>query len=92
MRRFLPLFLATAFIYPGCRYEDDAERVEPLPLEQVPPKIMAVAQAQYPDIKFETVLKGTIRGKEGYEVRGKSKSGKIREVEIAADGTILDVE
>lgn len=88
-RLFLPLLALTAI---ACKYEDPDEKVEPVPLEQVPAKIMEIVRAKFPDVEYESAYKGMIRGKEGFEVRGKTKSGKIREIEIAADGTIIATE
>ena len=58
-------------------------------LEDVPPELMKIAQQKLPGIKFDSVFKkasGTI------EIRGKDKNGKIREVDLRADGTVLEVE
>jgi hypothetical protein len=33
-----------------------------------------------------------IQGKDAYEVRGKDKRGKVREVEVSADGEVLAIE
>ncbi|MEI6686455.1 MAG: hypothetical protein WCN64_09975 [Planctomycetota bacterium] len=47
------------------------------------------AQAKVPGMLFtEAFLK-----KDGtYEIRGKTKTGKVREVEVKADGTFVDLE
>jgi hypothetical protein len=50
---------------------------------------MKVAQKQFPDIKFDTVWK-TEGG--AYEVRGKAKTGKVREVEVSEQGQVVEIE
>jgi hypothetical protein len=63
-----------------------------VPLDQVPPKVMEAARKQLPDYTFDTVYKKKIEGKDAYEVRGKDKRGKGREVEVSAEGEVLAVE
>ncbi len=75
----------------GCD-DDDLERVAPVPLDQVPPAIMKVAQERAPDVKFDVALKGQVRGEEAYELRGKDKRGKACEIEVSASGKFLGRE
>ena len=50
---------------------------------------MTAAQKKEPDVKFNKVLKAP----EGfYEVQGKTKAGKIIEVEVSESGDVLKVE
>ena len=63
-----------------------------VPIESVPPKVMDVARQQLPGFTFDTVYKMKIEGKDAYEVRGKDKRGKVREVEVSADGEVIAVE
>jgi hypothetical protein len=63
-----------------------------VPIEEVPPKIMEVARKELPGFTFDTVYKMKIDGKDAYEVRGKDNRGKVREVEVSADGEIIAVE
>ena len=63
-----------------------------VPIEEVPPKVMDVARKQLPGFTFDTVYKMKIEGKDAYEVRGKDKRGKVREVEVSADGEVIAVE
>jgi hypothetical protein len=73
----------------GCSRAPELPHRENVPIAQVPPNIMKVAQKQFPDIKFDTVWKT-----EGgvYEVRGKAKTGKVREVEVSEKGELVQVE
>lgn len=73
----------------GCD-RDAFEMKEPLPLEQVPPEIMKVAQDKYPDLKFLAAYTEIEDGQEVYELKGQSKTGKMLEVEITKDGKLLE--
>jgi hypothetical protein len=53
---------------------------------------MEVARKQLPGYTFDTVYKMKIDGKDAYEVRGKDKKGKVREVEVSATGEVIAVE
>jgi hypothetical protein len=82
------LVLALAF---GCG--DSPPKSDPIvPIESVPPKVMDVARKQLPGFTFDTVYKMKIDGKEAYEVRGRDKRGKVREVEVSTDGEVLAIE
>jgi uncharacterized membrane protein YkoI len=63
-----------------------------VPIEQVPANVMDVARKQLPGYTFDTVYKMKIDGKDAYEVRGKDKRGKVREVEVSATGEVLAIE
>jgi hypothetical protein len=84
------VILATAFAF-GCG--GTQPKSDPVvPIEEVPPKVMDVARKQLPGFTFDTVYKMKIEGKDAYEVRGKDKRGKVREVEVSADGEVIAVE
>jgi hypothetical protein len=63
-----------------------------VPIEQVPANVMEVARKQLPGYTFDTAYKMKIDGKDAYEVRGKDKRGKVREVEVSATGEVLAIE
>jgi hypothetical protein len=63
-----------------------------VPIEQVPPKVMDVARKELPGFTVDTVYKMKIEGKDAFEVRGKDKRGKVREVEVSADGAVIAIE
>lgn len=89
MRRFWFLALITLA---GCG-EKAKQSDKPITLDQVPEAAMkaatAAAKKAYPDMKFETA---TLRGENVYELTGKSKNGKVHDVEVTATGEILEVE
>jgi hypothetical protein len=85
--RPLALLLVVSASCAGCG--ESKQEITTLRLEDVPPELMKIAKEQLPGIEFDTVWKkpsGT------FEIRGKAKNGKIREVDIRPDGTIEEVE
>jgi len=63
-----------------------------VPIDQVPANVMEVARKQLPGYTFDTAYKMKIDGKDAYEVRGKDRRGKVREVEVSATGEVLAIE
>ncbi len=82
--------LALSALALGCDQAPTSDQI--VPLEQVPPQVMEAAKKELPEFKFDTAFKMKIDGKDAYEVRGKDKRGKVREVEVSATGEILGVE
>lgn len=85
MRRLLLL----AVVVCGCGESLGEGKKEIVALDKVPPAVMKAAQEKMPGIKFDSALK-TSKGI--YEVRGKAKGGKIREVEVNEAGEVVAVE
>ena len=66
-----------------------AQNREVIPVTDVPENVMAVAKEKLPGVKFGKAW----RHKDGMiEVSGKDKSGKIREIDIKPDGTVVEIE
>jgi hypothetical protein len=84
MRVVLMLVLAFAVI--GCNSD---EKNVPVPLDQVPENVMKVAKEKLPDVKFEKAQK---KPNGEFEVIGKDKTGKVREIDIKPDGTVTEIE
>jgi hypothetical protein len=63
-----------------------------IPIVQVPANVMEVARKELLGYTFDTAYKMKIDGKDAYEVRGKDKRGKVREVEVSAAGEVLAIE
>jgi hypothetical protein len=74
----------------GCG--EQGERPLALPLDRVPAQVKDSAIKALPQVKFDSAWKSTYHGQPVYEVRGKDKSGKIREVEVTPDGKVLEIE
>ena len=73
----------------GCGGEA-IEIKQPLPLDQVPPQILKVAQDRYPDLKFSAAWTEVEDGQSVYELKGQYKNGKMLEVEVSTDGKLLE--
>jgi hypothetical protein len=65
------------------------KKAENVPLNQVPDKVMKSAKEKLPDVKFDQAWK-TANG--NYEVRGKEKSGKVRDVQVTPEGKVVEVD
>jgi uncharacterized membrane protein YkoI len=74
----------------GC--QGGATSDEVVALDKVPPKVMEVARKELPGYTFDTAYKMQIDGKDAYEIRGKDRRGKTREVEVSATGEVLGIE
>src|SRR5262249_47473475 len=80
----LPLLLAMLL---GCA---TIPAKEPVPVDQVPENLMKVAQKELPEVvKFEQAWK---MANGNYEIRGKTKPGKIREIQLKPDGPVVEIE
>jgi uncharacterized membrane protein YkoI len=75
----------------GCG--SDSSKDQPLSLDQVPANILKAADEErarsIPDVKFERAAR---HADGGYEVRGKGKNGKVRDVELDANGKVIEIE
>ncbi len=74
----------------GCGEKGENEVA--MPLDKVPPSVVKVAEEKLPGVKFDSAYKETKDGKDVYELRGKTKEGKIRDVEVTAEGRVLEVD
>ena len=84
MRRFL--FGILLCIVAGC---GDSKKDQLIMLDQVPQTMMQVAKEKLPDVEFDQGLK---RADGTFEVRGKDKQGKVRDIDFSANGEILEIE
>ena len=90
MRKTFLGMLILMIVVAGCKSEPKSDDI--VPIEQVPPNVMEAARKQLPGYKLDTAYKMKIDGKDAYEVRGKDKRGKVREVEVSASGEVLAIE
>lgn len=63
-----------------------------VPLSDISPDVMQVAQKALPNVKFDSARKIQVNGEDAFEIRGKMPSGKIREVEVSTSGKVIEVE
>ncbi len=73
----------------GCGGCSDKPKGENVALDQVPEPVMKVAKEKLPGVKFEQAWK-TPNG--NYEVRGKEKGGKVRDIQVKPNGTVVEVD
>ena len=83
-------FAALLILATGCKSEPKSDDL--VPIDQVPATVMESARKQLPGYTFDTAFKMKIDGKDAYEIRGKDKRGKVREVEVSATGEVLAIE
>jgi hypothetical protein len=83
----------------GCGSEPQQAHQRPqkkgVPIEDVPADLMAAAKKRLPDVKFVDAWKNVDSKSNklvSYEIRGKNPNGKIREVRVGLDGSILEEE
>lgn len=77
----------SVFLLVGCSEKTPLKtRME---LKDVPPEILKVAKEKLPGVTFDSAYK---EPNGSYEVRGKAKNGKVREIDIKPDGTVEEIE
>ncbi|MDB5351411.1 MAG: hypothetical protein JWN86_2658 [Planctomycetota bacterium] len=93
MRRWTATAVLAGLIC-GCGGDDDdvAEVKTALPMDQVPAVVLQAAKAAAPGLTFYAAYRGKYNGQESIELKGKSKIGKITELEISPDGKVLGTE
>jgi hypothetical protein len=74
----------------GCG--EEIVRMEAVPFDQLPPGSMEAATKALPEVKFDQVRKAKFNGQDAFEIRGKDRRGKIREVEVSTSGQIIEIE
>jgi hypothetical protein len=62
---------------------------ELVPLDKVPEAFLKTAKEKLPEVTFDHARK---LPNGNYEIRGKAKNGKVREVELNAAGEVVEVE
>lgn len=88
MRATLTAFLfgLSSILLTGCG--EKPQQKTTMELKDVPPEIMKVAKEKLPGVTFDSAYK---EPNGNYELRGKDKSGKVREIDIKPDGTVEEV-
>ena len=75
-------------LHERCRFWDDGDvrggsKDQMIPLADVPNNFLDTAKEKLPEVTFEQALK---RGDGSWEIRGKDRKGKTRDVELSATG------
>ena len=84
--RSVVMMVALLFVV-GC--SEKTPKGENVELDKVPEPVMKAAKEKLPDVKFDQAWK-TPNG--NYEVRGKAKNGKVRDIQVKPDGTVVEVD
>lgn len=74
----------------GC--DKQIENPDPIALDKIPAEVTAIARKELPGVDFEKAWTGKADAETAYEIRGRSKDGKVREVKISASGKVLEKE
>ncbi len=78
----------------GCgEDDDDVGKVKTaIPMDQVPPAVLQAAKAAAPELTFFAAYKDKFQGQDSIELKGRLRSGKIKEIEISPEGKYLGSE
>jgi hypothetical protein len=78
----------------GCGADlDDVGKVKTaIPMDQVPAEVLKTAKAQFPELTFYAAYKDQFNGQDSIELKGKTKTGKVKEIEMSPDGKVLGTE
>ncbi len=87
----IPVTAATPAITPaaGETPAPGKKKKDPIPLEQIPENIMAIAKEKLPGINFDRAVK---KQNGDFEIIGKDKDGKVREIDITPAGEVTEIE
>jgi hypothetical protein len=87
------LLLLVVAAIAGCGRQEAKKGAEAIPLDQLPPVALEAAtkaaREKLPGVKLERAY---LKKDGRYEITGKSKTGKIHDVEVTASGEVLEVE
>ena len=63
-----------------------------VPMDQVPAVVLKAAKEAAPDLTFYAAYNDHFNGQASIELKGKTKNGKIKEIELSPDGKVLGFE
>lgn len=78
------LFLVVAMAL-GCGEKNQGENL----IDKVPANLMTIAKENLPDVTFDQAWK-TSKG--NYEIRGKMKSGRVRDIQLTPEGKVVEID
>jgi len=61
----------------------------PILVEDVPANLPQIDDENLPDVKFDQAIR---RSDGTYEIRGKDAKGKVRDIDLAADRKVIEIE
>jgi hypothetical protein len=83
----LVVVLGGAVLGTGCGNSEPKSVL--VPLDQVPEPFLKKARETLPEVQFDHARK---LPNGNYEIRGKGKNGKVREVELNSSGEVVEIE
>ena len=96
MRRRSAMLILSAALCGGCGDggdpDDVAEFKKPMPMDKVPAVVLKAAKEASPQLTFFAAYESKFDGKDAIELKGKTKSGQIKELEVSPDGKVLGTE
>ena len=96
MKRFRAIVMFSATLLCGCGDggdpDDVAEKKTVIPLDQVPPAVLKAAKEAQPDLTFFAAAKDKYNGQDSIELKGKTRSGQIKELEMSPGGKVLGMD
>lgn len=72
----------------GCG-SNTTSKSEAISINEVPQKLLNIAKEKLPGVTFDQAVK---KSNGVLEVRGKDKSGKVRDIEFDQSGTVVEIE
>jgi hypothetical protein len=87
--RYVPMFLALVMLVTVVGCSGQQKKKEPLPLDQVPEAVMKVAKEKLPNVTFQRAFK---EPNGDFELIGKDKKGKTREIDVSPSGEVTQIE
>mgnify|MGYP001820160146 FL=1 len=87
------LTIAVAMVLSGCATKEEwSEDEKEIALSEVPAPVMTAAEGAVEGFVPEEAEVETEDGQMVYEIEGKAADGKKYEIEVSADGNVLEVE
>jgi hypothetical protein len=74
----------------GCGHHPETD--DPVPLDQIPGPALKAAQDTLPGVRFDAAWRDKRGGVEGFEIRGRTADGKIRDVKVSPAGKVLEID
>ncbi len=84
--RHVLILLLLCFVAIGC---EEKKKSEPVSLKDVPDNVMKIAKEKLPDVTFERAMR---KPNGEFEVIGKNKQGKTREIDVTPSGEVTEIE
>jgi hypothetical protein len=92
MKRWMAIAAVTCGCSGGADSDDVAKVKTPMPMDQVPAVVLKAAKEAEPGLTFYAAYKDKFDGQDSIELKGKTRTGKIKEIEVSPSGKVLGSE